>query len=106
MGVLIEKRNNALTCCPFTPKRKNRAKLKKKKKKEVILHISSSIKLPGAYLILGPKRGGLIENHVIHSNFPNFTIIPITKTEDEIGFVSPFYKCNVIYTLTQHYFWK
>ena len=47
-----------------------------------------------------------MENHVIHNNFSNFTIIPITKTEEEICFISPFKKCNVTYTLTQHYFWN
>ena len=31
----------------------------------------------------------------IHNNFPNFITTPITKTEQEIGFVSPSYKCNV-----------
>ena len=35
------------------------------------------------------------------NNFPNFTIIPVTKAEQETGFVSPFYKCNVLYTLPQ-----
>ena len=56
----------------------------------------------GAYLISGPKRGrhiregGLIEggpyfkSHIFdetHNNFPYFTIVPITKTEKENGFV-------------------
>ena len=76
----------------------------------------------GGYLS-GPKRGGLIRegwlnreggggisNHIffdeISNNFPNLSSTPINKTEQEIVFVSPFYKCNVIYTLTQHYFWK
>ena len=36
----------------------------------------------------------------LENNFPNLTITPITKTEQEIGFVSPFHQCNVIYTLT------
>ena len=74
----------------------------------------------GAYLISGPKRGalvgerGLIErgggayfkSHIfdeIHNNFPYFTIIPITRTEQENNFLSPFYKCKVICTLIQRY---
>ena len=77
-------------------------------------------------MISGPKRagggglireGGLIERECvcgrggaysksyildeIHNNFPNLTITPIIKTEQEIGFVSPFYKCNIIYTQAQ-----
>ena len=76
----------------------------------------SSIKPPagegggGAYFMPGPKRRGLTERGCllkikcyIHNNFPNFTIIPITETEEEIGFVSPFFKYNVIYVLTQPY---
>ena len=61
----------------------------------------SSIKPWGAYLIPGPKRGGLnregeglISNHIFsmegHNNFPYFTFILITKTEQENGFVSHF----------------
>ena len=38
-------------------------------------------------------------------NFPNFTITP-TVTEQEIGYVSPFYKWNAIYTWTQRKFYK
>ena len=65
-----------------------------------------SIRGRGAYLISGHKRGGLIRDGglierggglsvksyifvEIHSNFPNFSA-PITKTEQEIDFVSPF----------------
>ena len=80
------------------------------------------MKLPGAYLISGPKRGRLIKEgslierrwggggwvayskscifDEIHNNFPNFNF-PITKTEQETCFVSSFYKCSVIYILTQ-----
>ena len=36
-----------------------------------------------------------------HNNSPYFTILLITKTKQENGFVSPFYKCDSIYTLTQ-----
>ena len=35
-----------------------------------------------------------------------YVILPVTKTEQEIGFVSPSYECNVVYTLTQRYLWK
>ena len=71
----------------------------------------------GAYLISSPKRGGLhreggayLKSYIsveIPNNFPNLTITPLTtcKTEQEIGLVSPFYKCNVIYILMPHYFW-
>ena len=73
------------------------------------IYRKSSIKPPkgggGAYLISGPKRGGglirdggLIErgganfkSHIfdkIHNNFSYFTIIPITRTQQENGFVS------------------
>ena len=65
-----------------------------------------------SYLISGPKREGLVREgwgayskwyifDEVHNNFPNFTITPITKTEQETGFVSPFYKWNVIYILNQ-----
>ena len=46
--------------------------------------------------------GAYLKSHIfdeMHNNFPNFTISPMTKTVQEIGFVSPFYKYNVIYTL-------
>ena len=55
----------------------------------------------GAFLISGPEREGLnrkgggglfqiIYFDEIQNNFSNFTITPITKTEQETGFVSPF----------------
>ena len=75
-----------------------------------------------AYLISGPKRRGqgILERELnreagggggsysksytfdkIHNNISNFSITAVTETEQETGFVSPFYKCNVFYTLTQ-----
>ena len=30
----------------------------------------------------------------------------MTKTEQENGFVAPFYKCNAIFTPTQRYLWN
>ena len=47
---------------------------------------------------------GRIPNNIyflVNNNFPNFTITPVTEAEQETGFVSPFYNCNVIYVLTQ-----
>ena len=51
------------------------------------------------------EGGGAYLKPYVHNNFPNFTIIRIAKTEEEIGFVFPFYKCDDIqvYTLTQRY---
>ena len=53
----------------------------------------------GAYLISGPKKGGLIERGGLISNhkfsrkftviFETFTITPLTKTEQEMGYASP-----------------
>ena len=49
----------------------------------------------------------------IHNNVPNFTFTPVTKTEQETGFVSPFYlrleikmKFQYIVTETQRNFAK
>ena len=84
---------------------------------KVVNTVKALLSSQGAYLISGPKRGGfmreggLIEreggayfkSHIfdeIHNNFIYFTIIPITKTEQENVFLSPFYKYNVICTLT------
>ena len=50
--------------------------------------------------------GGLIEgwgpipNHILKTKIkenPNFTLTTTTKTEQKTGFVSPFYKFNVLY---------
>ena len=51
-----------------------------------------------AYALKNATDGGLFQIicfDEIHNNFPNFITTPITKTEQEIGFVSPSYKCNV-----------
>ena len=65
------------------------------------IHVAIAVKAllspRGAFLISGPKRGVLIREvgliqifDEIHNDFPYFTIAPITKTEQENGFVSPF----------------
>ena len=61
------------------------------------IYRKSSIKPPPPF----PPGGAYTKSHILdemHNNFPIFTITLITKTEQEIGFVSPFCKCNVIYT--------
>ena len=63
----------------------------------------------GAYLILGLKKGaggGLIReglNREGGAYFKSYIFekIHFSKTEQEMGYVWPSYKCNVIYTLTQ-----
>ena len=42
--------------------------------------------------------GSYFKSHIfeeIDNNFPFFTITPVTQTEQEIGFVSPFYKMQI-----------
>ena len=68
-----------------------------------------SIKSPGGGGVGGGGGGGHFESIFswnFHFIFPNFTTTPITKTEQEIGYVSPFNKCNAIHTQTQQHFWK
>ena len=66
----------------------------------MFLYRKSSIKPPGAYLISGPNNGGVIIEgggglfkiryfRQNDNNFPNLTIPPVTKTEQEFGLVSP-----------------
>ena len=44
--------------------------------------------------------GAYFHSHTFEEIYTNFIITPIIKIEQEIGYVSPFYKYNVIYTLT------
>ena len=53
-------------------------------------YLISDPKIGGAYLI---ERGAYFKSHIfdeIHNNFPYFTILPITKTEQENGFYRHF----------------